>query len=137
MGRAGRSAGALEAQPALDRGGENEVALDLGFPANLQPLHVWIDGGATGKLTCELTNARPSDETFTIKVFVFVWAGGAYVDLRDTLKTLARAVEDALSSDGFTAVVPSWSIPTFSLDAGTEDAKRSLALALSVECQCW
>ena len=127
----------LAVQPALDRGGEDEVALDLGFPTSIRPQHVWIDGGANGTLSAELTGSRPSDETFRFKVIVFVQAAADYADVRDSLKTLAGAVEDALASDGFAAVVPSWSIPTWTLDSGTEDAKRSLALDLDVECRCW
>ena len=114
---------ALAAQPALDRGGADEVALDLGFPAAIEPKHVWLEGGADGKLTNELTGTKPSDETFTFSVFVYAQAGDDYAAVRDTVKTLARAVEDALASDTFAAAVPAWSIPEYRADAGTDGSE--------------
>lgn len=128
---------ALGDQEAYDAGGESEVALDLGFPSEIQPEHVWIEGGADGALTNELTGSQPSDETFRIKLFIFVSAANDYAAVRDRLKTLATAAEAALASSAFAAAVPSWSIPTYRLDAGTDGSNRQLCLELSVECRCW
>lgn len=128
---------ALADQEALDRGGADEVALDLGFPTDIQPEHVWIDGGANGALTNELTDTVPSDETFRFKVFVFVQSAEDYAGARDRLKTLATAVEAALASSTFAAVVPSWGIPEYRLDAGTDGSNRQVCLELTVECRCW
>jgi hypothetical protein len=129
--------GALADQEALDRGGADEVALDLGFPADIAPEHVWIDGGARGSLTNELTGTNPSDEQFRIKVFCFVQSAEGYDAARDRLKTLATAVEAALASDDFAAAVDSWTIPGFTLDSGTDGSNRQLCLELTVECRCW
>jgi hypothetical protein len=128
---------ALASQPALDRGGAGEVALDLGFPARIEPKHIWLDGGADGRVTNELSGTKPSDEAFTFSVFVYVQAGEDYATIRDTLKALARAVEDALGSATFAAAVPAWSITQYLLDAGTDGTNRQLALELKVECRCW
>jgi hypothetical protein len=128
---------ALEVQPVLDRGGAGEVALDLGFPTSIQPQHVWIDGGASGQLACELTGTRPSDETFQVKVFVFVQMAADYADVAARLKVLSRAVGDALASSGFAAAVGSWSIPQYRIDAGTDGSNRQLCLELTIECSCW
>jgi hypothetical protein len=127
---------ALKGQAAFDVGGAAEVALDLGFPAEIQAEHVWIDGEAEGKLSAELTGPRPSDETFQTKLFVFVQAGD-YVTTRDRVKVLATACEAALASATFGAVVDSWSIPRYRLGAGTDGSNRQLCLELAVECSCW
>jgi hypothetical protein len=127
---------ALREQVAFDVGGAGEVALGLGFPAEIQPEHVWIDGTAEGKLSAELTGSRPSNETFQTKLFVFVQADD-YVATRDRLKTLATACEAALASATFGAVVDSWSVPRYRLDAGTDGSNRQLCLELAVECSCW
>lgn len=127
---------ALRAQAAFDVGGAGEVALDLGFPAEIQTEHVWIDGEAEGKLSAELTGPKPSDETFQTKLFVFVQADD-YVTTRDRVKVLATACEAALASAGFAAVVDAWSIPRYRLDAGTDGTNRQLCLELTVECSCW
>ena len=127
---------ALKDQAAFDVGGAGEVALDLGFPAEIQTEHVWIDGEAEGKLSAELTGPRPSDEAFQTKLFVFVQADD-YVTTRDRLKALATACEAALASQVFGAVVDSWSIPHYRLGAGTDGSNRQLCLELAVECSCW
>lgn len=127
---------ALEGQAAFDVGGAGEVALDLGFPAEIQTEHAWIDGEAEGKLSAELTGPGPSDETFQVKLFVFVQAGD-YAETRDRLKVLARACEAALASPAFGTVVGSWSIPRYRLGAGTDGTNRQLCLELTVECSCW
>ncbi len=128
---------ALGAKEALDRGGAAEVALDIGFPVNVRPEHVWIAGEADGALESELTARGPSRETFRLDVFVFVAAAEEYAVLRDRLKTLATAVEGALASDGFAAVVPSWSVTQYRLEEGTDGTNRQLCLELTVECRCW
>ena len=124
-------------QEAMDAGGAHEVALDLGFPAEIQTEHVWIEGGAEGSLTFELTADMPSDESCRMKVFVFVQMAGEYVDVRARIKTLAAAVVAALGSGGVAAVAPSWSVPGYKLDAGTDGSNRQLCLELSVEFTCW
>jgi hypothetical protein len=128
---------ALAEQAAFDIGGAGEVAIDLGFPRALQPRHVWIDGGATGRLTAELTAAKPSDESFTLSVFILVVTGDTYADARTSLIPLAKAVEDALASERFAAVVPAWSIPSYTVDSGTDGTNYQVALKLDVECRCW
>jgi len=127
---------ALKGQAAFDVGGAGEVALGLGFPTEIQTEHVWIDGEAEGKLSAELTGTKPSDETFQVKLFVFVQEGD-YVTTRDRLKTLASACEAALASQAFGAAVDSWSIPRYRLGAGTDGSSRQLCLELAVECSCW
>jgi hypothetical protein len=127
---------ALGEQEAFDVGGADEVALGLGFPTEIQTEHVWVDGEAEGKLSAELTGPGPSDETFQVKLFVFVQAGD-YAETRDRLKELARACEAALASQVFGAAVDSWSIPRYRLDAGTDGSNRQLCLELAVECSCW
>jgi hypothetical protein len=127
---------ALKDQAAFDVGGAGEVALDLGFPSEIQTEHVWIDGEAEGKLSAELTGPRPSDETFQVKLFAFVQADD-YVTTRDRVKVLVRACEAALASPAFGAVVGSWSIPRYRLGAGTDGSNRQLCLELTVECSCW
>lgn len=127
---------ALREQEAFDVGGAGEVALDLGFPAEIQPEHVWIGGDAEGKLSAELTGPKPSDETFQTKLFVFVQADD-YVTTRDRLKTLTTACVAALASDTFGAAVDSWSVPRYRLEAGTDGSNRQLCLELAVECSCW
>ncbi len=128
--------GARATQEAFDVGGAGEVAIDLGFPADIQPAHVWIDGEAEGKLAAELTGAEPSRRDLPVKLFVFVQAGD-YVEARDRVKALAAACEAALASAAFAAVVDSWSIPRYRLDAGTDGSNRQLCLELTVECSCW
>jgi hypothetical protein len=127
---------ALREQEAFDVGGAAEVAIGLGFPAEIQPEHVWIDGEAEGKVTFELTGSRPSDETFQTKLFCYVQAGD-YDEARDRLKALTTACETALASATFGAVIESWSIPRYRLDAGTDGSNRQLCLELTVECSCW
>jgi hypothetical protein len=127
---------ALKGQAAFDVGGAGEVALDLGFPTDIQTEHVWVDGEAEGKLTAELTGPKPSDETFQTKLFVYVQAGD-YAETRDRVKALATACAAALASQVFGTVVDSWSIPRYRLDAGTDGSNRQLCLELTVECSCW
>jgi len=127
---------ALRAQPAFEVGGAGEVALELGFPAEIQPEHVWIDGGAEGRLESELTGPGPSRETFQVKLFVFASADD-YVTTRGRVQALATACEAALASPGFAALVAAWSIPRYRLEAGTDGTNRQLCLELTVECSCW
>jgi len=127
---------ALRAQAAFDVGGAAEVALGLGFPAEIQTEHVWIDGQAEGKLSAELTGAKPSNETFQVKLFVFASAGD-YATTRDRVKALAAACEAALASAAFAIVVDVWNISRYRLDAGTDGTNRQLCLELTVECSCW
>jgi hypothetical protein len=127
---------ALREQAAFDVGGAGEVALGLGFPTEIQTEHVWVDGEAEGKLSAELTGAKPSDESFQFKLFVFAQADD-YVTTRDRVKVLARACEAALASSTFAAAVDSWSIPRYRLGAGTDGSNRQLCLELTVECSCW
>lgn len=127
---------ALKEQEALDVGGADEVALDLGFPTEIQTEHVWIDGEAEGTLSFELTGSKPSDETFQFKLFVFVQEGD-YVTTRNRVKALGTACEAALASQTFGAVVDSWRIPQYRLGAGTDGSNRQLCLELTVGCSCW
>ena len=113
------------------------MALDLGFPAEIQPEHVWIDGDAEGKLSAELTGPKPSDETFQTKLFVFVQADD-YVTTRDRLKTLATACEAALASDRPSAPSSTRGASRATgSSAGTDGSNRQLCLELAVECSCW
>lgn len=128
---------AVKAQEAFDAGGAHEVPVDLGFPADVQPEHFWLEGGAEGSLTNELTGTTPSDETDRIKAFLYVQSPGDYVDVRDRLRALARAFEDAMRSDAVAVVVPSWSIPNYALDAGTDGTNRQLVLELTLELRSW
>lgn len=127
---------ALKDQAAFDVGGAGEVAVDLGFPAEVQPAHVWIDGGAEGKATSELTGPKPSDETIQVKLFCFAQADD-YVTTRDRVKALTAACFAALASATFGAAVDSWNIPRYRLDAGTDGSNRQLCLEFTVECSCW
>ena len=127
---------ALREQAAFDVGGAAEVALGLGFPTEIQTEHVWIDCEAEGKLSAELTGAKPSDESFQFKLFVFVQADD-YVTTRDRVKALTAACFAALASATFGAAVDSWNIPRYRLDAGTDGSNRQLCLELTVECSCW
>ena len=124
---------ALVAQPGLAG-----VPCEIGFPANIQPDHVWIDGAASGSLDSSLSGATsPSDETFRLTVVVFTQLADEYAAVRDRLKGFVSAVEDALASATFAAAVPSWSVPAYNLDAGTDGTHRQLSLELIVECRCW
>jgi hypothetical protein len=127
---------ALKDQAAFDVDGAGEVALGLGFPAEIQPEHVWIGGEAEGDLEAELTGPRPSAEIFRMPLFIFVQAAD-YEEARSRVKTLAAACESALETATFTAVVPSWRIPRYRLDAGTDGSNIQLCLELPVECRCW
>jgi len=124
---------ALGEQPGLAG-----VPCEIGFPASIQPDHVWIDGAASGSLGNSLSGATsPSDETFRLTVIVYTQRGDEYAAVRDRLKGFAGAVEDALASPTFAAVVPAWSVPAYNLDAGTDGTHRQLSLELIVECRCW
>lgn len=123
---------ALAEQDDLD-----DVAQSLGFPKNVEPDHVIVTGEATGSLAFELTGAQPSAETFRLTVVVYTQRAEEYVEVRDRLKGFAAAVERALASAGFAAVVPAWSIPDYRLEAGSDGTNRQLSLAIVVECRCW
>jgi hypothetical protein len=125
---------ALNDQAALQ---PEAITVELGFPASIQPDHVWIGGEALGSLAWELSGPKPSAETFRLSVFVYVQRAEPYADVRTRLKTFAGAVEDALESAKFAAVVPAWSVPEYKLDAGTDGTNRQLCLELVVECRCW
>ena len=125
---------ALAAQEVLQTA---EVAIDLGFPVNIERDHVWIEGGATGRLDNELSGGSPTDETFRFSLFVFTQRAEEYVEVRDRLVTFAGAVGSALASATFAAAVPSWTIGAYTLDAGTDGTNRQLCLELVVECKCW
>lgn len=128
---------ALKLQEAFDVGGADEVAVDLGFPTEIQPAHVWIDGGAEGKATDEVTGQpTPSDETIQVKLFCFAQADD-YVATRDRVKALTTACFGALASATFGSAVDSWGISRYRLDAGTDGSNRQLCLELTVECRCW
>ena len=79
---------------------------------------------------------RPSAETFRMSLFIFVQAAD-YEEARSRVKTLAAACESALETATFAAVVPSWRIPRYRLDAGTDGSNIQLCLELPVECRCW
>lgn len=134
---------AISAQAALDLGGADEVGLDLGLPVDLRPEHVWVDGGASGTLTSELSGAdedggsSPSGETFELKVGVFVATSPDYLEVRARVQELSAAVIAALSSPGVAAAVDSWSVSRYELASGTDGSNRLLALELAVACQCW
>jgi len=123
---------ALAEQEDLD-----DVTQSLGFPPNVEPDHVIIIGEADGSLTFELSGSEPSAETFRMDVVIYTQLAEDYAAVRDRLKGFAAAVERALASDGFAAVVPAWSIPTYRLEAGTDGSNRQLLLQLTVECRCW
>ena len=123
---------ALAAQDDLDG-----VAQGIGFPVNIEPQHVWLTGEATGSLTQELTGDGPSAETFRLTVVVYVQAADDYATVRDTAKLLAGAVERALGSPTFTVVVPSWTVPDYRLEEGTDGKHRQVSLSFGVECRCW
>ncbi len=127
---------ALEKEADLDVGGAGEVALGLGFPADIEREHVWIGGDAEGELEADLTGRRPSEETFRMHLFVFAQAAD-YETARSRIQTLGAACESALASEGFAAVVPSWRIPQYRVDAGTDGSNSQLCLELIVECRCW
>lgn len=126
----------LVAHEALDHGGAAEVALDLGFPATIAEQHVWLMGDVDGSLTFDLTGAKPSEDVFRFKVFVFAVADD-YLAVREKVIALAAAVEDCLSSEDFAAVVPVWSVPTYRGESGTDGTRRQLCLEFTVECRCW
>lgn len=115
-----------------------EVTVDFGFPANLEPDHVWIDDAASGSRTTELSgDTEPSDETFRLTVFVFTSHALEAIEVRDLLKVLTAGVFVAMSSPAFAAVVPAWTLADYTLDAGTDGTNRQLALELAFECRCW
>jgi hypothetical protein len=129
---------ALKALEVFDQGGPTEVTVDLGFPVNIMPNHVWLAGDAEGTLEAELSGeSQPSAETFRFSVFVFSQWAGTEAEAREHLKVYARGVEDALASEAFRAVVPSWMIPRFRLESGSDGTNRQLCLELVVECRCW
>ena len=124
---------ALAEQPELA-----DAATGLGHPVNVEPDHVWIAGGATGSLVTEMSgDTAPSDETFRLTVVVFTQLADEYDEVRDRLMGLAAGAEGALSSAGFAAVVPAWTIPDFRLEEGTDGTYRQMSLELIVECRCW
>lgn len=127
---------ALRAEPAFNVGSADEVAVSLGFPAQIETEHVWIGGEVEGELEAEITGPRPSAETFRLHVFIFVQAPD-YEATRSRVQELAAACEAALSSDVFAAVVPARSIPHYRLEAGTDGSSSQLCLDLTVECRCW
>ena len=115
----------------------DDVAQGIGHPVNIEPKHVWITGEATGALAFELTGTKPSAETFRTTVVIFAQAADDYTVVRDVVKLLAAAVERALASATFGAVVPAWSIPDYRLEEGTDGKSRQVSLTLAVECRCW
>lgn len=123
---------ALDDQSAL-----TEVPCELGYPVNIQPDHVWVGAQAAGAVAWELSGPRPSAETFRLGVFVYTQRAEPYDEVRDRLKKFAGAVEDALESAKFAAVVPAWSIVNYKLEAGTDGTHRQLCLEIDVECRCW
>lgn len=115
-----------------------EVTVGFGFPANLEPDHVWIDGGATGSRTAEMSgDTEPSDETFRIRVCAFTSHALEAIEVRDKLKALTAGVFVAMSSAAVAAVVPAWTLADYMIDTGTDGTNRQLALALTFECRCW
>jgi hypothetical protein len=114
------------------------VTVGFGFPANLEPDHVWIDDAASGSRTTELSgDTEPSDETFRLTVFIFTSHALEAIEVRDLLKALTAGVFTAMASAAFAAVVPAWTLADYTLDAGTDGTNRQLALKLTFECQCW
>lgn len=115
-----------------------EITVDFGFPANLEPDHVWVDDAASGSRTTELSgDTEPSDETFRLAVFVFTSHALEAIEVRDKIKTLTAGVFVAMSCPAFAAVVPAWTLADYTLDAGTDGTNRQLALKLTFECRCW
>jgi hypothetical protein len=125
---------ALNDQPALQ---PEDITVELGFPASIQPDHVWIGGESSGAMSWELSGTKPSAEMFRLSVFVYTQRAEPYPDVRSRLRTFAAAVEDALESDKFAAVVPAWGVPEYKLDAGTDGTHRQLCLEIVVGCRCW
>jgi hypothetical protein len=115
----------------------DEVAQGIGFPVNIAPQHVWISGDVPGSLSHELSGGNPSEETFLFTVVVYVQQADEYIAVRDSVKGLASAVVRALASSTFKAVVPSWTVPNYRLEEGTDGTHRQVSLSLTVECRCW
>jgi len=114
-----------------------DVAQGIGHPVDIEPQHVWITGEATGALSQELSGGGPTAETFRLNVIVYAQAADDFTAVRDTIQLLAAAVERALGSEAFTAVVPAWDIPEYRLEEGTDGTNRQVALSLAVACRCW
>jgi hypothetical protein len=115
-----------------------EVTVDFGWPVNVEPDHVWIDDAASGSRDTELSgDTEPSDETLRLTVLIFTSHALEAIEVRNLLKTLTAGVFTALASATFAAVVPSWTLADYTLDAGTDGTNRQQALKLTVECQCW
>lgn len=126
---------ALEAHPTLS---PPSVGVDLGFPSVVKEDHVWISGGVTGSQTHGITGPVPSDETFRLTIIVYTQLASDFVKVRDHLKTLTAAVESALASEAFQAVVPSWDMPEYRIDEGLDDVgMRQMSAEMSVECKVW
>lgn len=115
-----------------------DAAIDLGHPANIEPLHVWIAGESEGSQNNDLSgNPGPTDETFTLTVFSYAQSADDYVVVRGLLGGLLAGVRGALASPGFGAVVPAWRVQRRADDEGTDGQNRQLATELVIECRCW
>jgi hypothetical protein len=76
------------------------VTVGLGAPGRLETDHVWVSGEIDDWTADYRTSGLAAkDETFDLRVHVYVQRLGGYADSRARLQTLGEAVEDAIGSD--------------------------------------
>lgn len=129
--------GVLRARPEVDTGGPAEVPVDIGFPADVQPSHIWLTGEASGSLTDELSGGGPELETFRLSLVVYVQAPEEYQTVAGEVRRLASATCAAMDEDAVRAVVDAWTLAEYRLEEGTDGTSRQLALTLGFDCRCW
>jgi len=113
------------------------VPVGLGYPATLQPRHLWIEGNSTGGYEYDLTGGGPSEESYTLKVRGYVAFAGTYEECRERLAVLW----DAVSAAVFTLAPSSVSHAAFGAwevnEGVTPEGTRQLAFRRDIDVSRW
>lgn len=124
---------------ALRTAANGDVPVDLGFPVNLQPEHVWITGDMDTTAEYDETGSdEPSGEGFTLYVRALVTFGDDFEEARDRLKTVAGYVSTAIASATFLAAVDDARTVAAEVNEGRSgDGRPQVALTAEVACRRW
>lgn len=115
------------------------VGVDLGFPTDLQPNHVWITGNSTVTAEYEETMNEPSNESFPVRINgLLTWETGTYADARTQLLRVLAAVTTSLASVLAVGTVDMQRAVECEFQEGRNgQGHRQLGFRLDVDCTEW